>query len=281
LITGDEMRIGFILGSLALVYAGIALAIYTGQRRLIYYPDTRHVSPAGAGLAGVSERVLETPDGERVVTWYAPAKAGQPTLLYFHGNAGSLVTRVERIRAYVSRGRGILMMTYRGYGGSSGTPSEAVNVADAKLAYDFLIAQGVRAGDIIVYGESLGSGVAIQVAAEKPARGLVLDAPYTSLADVGAQVYPWLPVRAMMIDRYDSFKYLPALKLPLLVVHGARDATIPVAMGQQVYELAGGPKEIKIFPEAGHADHYLYGSFDVINGWIDRLRAHRDAERNR
>ena len=111
---------------------------------------------------------------------WARARPGQPTLLYFHGNAGSLAFRSERIRHYQARGRGVFMMSYRGYSGSTGSPSESANVADALLAYTFLVDAGVAARDIILYGESLGTGVAVQVAAQKPVAGVVLDAPYTS-----------------------------------------------------------------------------------------------------
>ena len=267
------MRLAYsLLGGATAIYLAICSLMYFNQRRLTYFPDSRRVSPAELGLSGVSEITLPTPDGETLVAWYAKAKPGEPTLLYFHGNAGSLVTRVERVRKYVERGRGILMLTYRGFGGSTGYPSEASNIADAKMSYDYLIANGLLLEDIILYGESLGSGVAVQTAAARPAGGLVLDAPFTSLADVAAERYPWVPVRWLMSDPYRSDLYLSKLKVPVLVIHGDRDDTVPVEMGRQVYELAGGPKELAIIKDAGHSDHYSFGSFDIINAWIDKLR---------
>jgi fermentation-respiration switch protein FrsA (DUF1100 family) len=164
----------------------LALIVPQLQRRLMYFPDTAHVTPSEAGLSRVAEEVLETPDGARVLAWYGKAEPGQPTILYFHGNGGSLETRSERIRKYMARGLGVFMMTYRGFGGSSGAPSESANVADATLAYDRLRALGVGATDVILYGESLGTGVAVQVAAVRPAAGLVLDAPYTSMVELAA-----------------------------------------------------------------------------------------------
>ena len=265
--------ITYIVAGLGLVYLVAALALYFNQSRLVYFPNREHVTPAHEGLAGVEELTLKTPDGEKVICWYAKAQPGQPTILYFHGNAGNISTRSERIRKYLSRGRGIFMLDYRGFGGSTGKPSEAANVADAKQAYEALRREGVAAKDIILYGESIGSGVAVQVAAESEAAGLILDAPYTALIDVAANRYRWFPVSLMMTDRYESRRYLPGLKLPLLVVHGERDQTIPVAMGREVVALHGGPKELVTFPEAGHADHYLFGSFEAIDAWIDRLRA--------
>lgn len=265
------------LGLFAL-YAVIAVAAFVLQRRLMYFPDPERVSPATFALPGVKERIIDAPDGARLISWYAPAAPGQPTILYFHGNAGNLATRSERIRRYVSRGYGVLFLSYRGYGGSTGTPSEQANVADAKLAYDTLIADGLEPQDIIVYGESLGSGVAVQVAADREVGGLVLDAPYTTIVDVAALAYPYLPVRPFMFDRYESVKYLPRVKAPLLVLHGEADRVIPVEMGRAIYAAANAPKEIATFPRADHSDHHLYGSYDEMFRWIDALMRSQDQD---
>ena len=250
----------------------LALIVPALQQRLMYFPDPRYFTPAQAGLAHVTERVLETPDGARVIAWQAKAKPGQPTILYFHGNAGSLETRDERIRKYTARGLGVFMMTYRGFGGSSGKPSEAANVADAQLAYATLAASGVAPEDIIVYGESLGTGVAVQVAAAKPVGGLVLDAPYTSMVDLAALHYPYIPGRWFMTDRYETRRHIAGVAAPLLVIHGDRDRIVPAAMGREVFALANEPKTLKTFPDAGHDDHYKFGSYDALYAWIAALR---------
>ena len=240
----------------------------------MYVPARERVAPSAIGLAGVEEIEIATPDGHRVIAWAGAARPGQPTLLYFHGNAGSLVDRAERMRKYLDRGRGVIM-AYRGYGGSTGSPSEAANVADAMLAYDTLVARGVKPGDIILYGESLGSGVAVQVASRRAVAGVILDAPYTSIVDVAALVYPWLPVRPFVWDRYETLQHVRNVAAPLLVVHGARDALIPVEMGRAVFAAANEPKTLAILPNAGHSDHPLHGSYRAINDWIDGLRTRR------
>ncbi len=245
------------------------------QLRLTYYPDPVRTPPASVGLSGVEERIIDTPDGQHLIAWWNKAHPGMPTLLYFHGNAGSLAARSERIARYKGRGIGVYMMTYRSYGGSTGTPSERSNVADAKIAYDRLAAEGVAAADIIVYGELLGTGIAVQVAAAKPVSGVVLDAPYTSLVDVAEEHYPRLPARTFMTDRYDTLKHLPRLVAPLLIVHGSEDRIVPVRMGKAVYAHAPGPKEIAVLPGAGHSDHASFGSSEVIYDWIARLRSGR------
>lgn len=255
------------------LYLAVSVWMYISQRQLMYFPVPERVDPKDEGLANIEERHLRSGDGADIVAWYGKAKPGQPTLLYFHGNAGSLATRSERIRKYMNRGRGIYMMSYRGYSGSTGKPSEANNVADAKRAYDDLISLGVRPEDVIVYGESLGSGVAVQVGADRQISGLILDAPYTSMVELAASRYPWLPVRPMLRDRYESDSYISRVRCPLLIIHGERDETIPVAMGRAMFSAANEPKQLVTFPNAGHADHHLHGSYDAINTWIDRLRA--------
>ncbi len=256
------------------VWALVTLAAYFGQRRLMYFPDRARTSPAEAGLPGVEERVLKTPDGARVIAWYGRARPGEPTLLYFHGNAGSLADRAERIRRFMGEGWGVYMMTYRGYGGGTGSPTETANVADARLAYGALLQEGVDAASIIIYGESLGSGVAVRLATERPAAGLILDAPYTSIVEVAAGAYPYLPVQYLLKDRYESQKYIAQVRMPLLILHGERDPIIPVARGRALLALANEPKRLATFPKAGHSDIYIDGNpaLDAVRKWIDDLK---------
>lgn len=253
---------------LAIAYAAVAVAAFIAQRRLMYFPDRERVSPASYGLAGVEERLIKSPDGTELVTWFARAAPGEPTVLYFHGNAGNLGNRSERIRKYVDRGLGMMMLSYRGYGGSGGSPSERNNVADARVAYEALLKEGLRPEDIVLYGESLGTGVAVQLAAQVPVAGVVLDAPYTSIVEVAAGAYPYFPVRWFLFDRYETMDHLDDVHAPLLVIHGEDDGIIPVAMGRAVYAAANGPKEIVTFPGAGHSDHHLYGSNEEVFRWI-------------
>ena len=258
----------------AVVFYAIAVAVmYFAQRRFIYFPDPTRTTPRAAGFANVVERIIATPDGEKIVAWYGKAAAGQPTLLYFHGNGGALELRAGRIAKYLDRGRGLFMMSYRGYSGSTGSPSEAANVADAKLAYEALVEDGVSPDDIILYGESLGTGVAIEVAAEKKVAGVILDSPFTSIVERAAQLYPWLPVSLLLQDRYDSIQRIRDVHVPIFILHGEADDIIPVDMGRRLFQAANEPKEIQTLPGAGHADHYKFGSFEIINRWIDRLRA--------
>lgn len=268
-----------LLATLFALGAAVALIIVLGaphiERSLMYSPDPTYTKPAETGLIGVEEETLVTPDGEKVIVWYSQPAPGQPTLLYIHGNAGTLADRSERVAAYQQLGRGICIMSYRGYSGSTGRPSERANLSDAVMTYDALIAKGLRPEDIIAYGESIGSGIAVQLAGKRPVAGIILDAPYTSIVDVAELFYPYLPARQMMRDRYETLKHLKHVEAPMLVVHGEQDSIIPVEMGRKVAEQAHGEAEIVTFPDAGHSDHYNHGSFEVINSWINRLRGGR------
>jgi fermentation-respiration switch protein FrsA (DUF1100 family) len=251
----------------------IVVAAYLGQRRLQYFPDPRRIEPAAAGLHGVREVVIKAPDGAEIVNWWGKARDEQPTLLYFHGNGGSLAERAPRIARSMDEGWGVFMMAYRGYSGSTGSPTEADNVADALRAFDYLIAYGVPASHILLYGESLGTGVAAQVAAARPAAGLILDAPYTSAVAVGLLRYPFLPIRQGMSDRYETDKVIGRVHMPLLILHGVRDPVIPVAMGREVLRLANEPKMMIEIPNGGHGDLYINGNdgFRPLKAWIAAL----------
>ncbi len=255
-------------------YAAVLLAAYLGQRRLMYFPDPERVPPAEEELTGVAERVLKTPDGQRLVAWYGKARPGQPTILYFHGNAGGLADRAPRVQRFMGEGWGVYMLAYRGYAGSSGSPSETANVADARLAYGALVEEGVDPASIIIYGESLGTGVAVRLATERPAAGLILDAPYTSIVEIAARAYFYLPVRYLLTDRYETRKYIAQVHMPLLILHGERDAVIPVANGRELLQLANEPKRLATFPNAGHSDIYVNGNpaLDAVRDWIGQLK---------
>lgn len=256
-------------------YALVVLAAWLGQRRLMYAPDPKRYSPASVGLPNFEERELVAPDGARIVTWRAKARDGQPTVLYFHGNAGGLYGRAGRAARYASAGYGLMLVSYRGYGGSTGSPSEANNVADARLAYDVLVSEGVRPEDVIVYGESLGSGVAVRLAGERKVGAVVLDAPYTSMVEMASLTYPYLPVRPLLSDRYETIRRIGEVTAPVLVLHGVKDELIPVAMGRAVHAAANEPKRIAIFADGHHTDLDEHGAVDEVRRWLDEIRAPR------
>jgi uncharacterized protein len=256
----------------AIAYAAVVAIAYAAQRKLMYFPDATRVEPARLGLEGVREVELPAPDGARIIAWYAPAPPGQPTLLYFHGNGGNLAGRALRLARYQNARLGVFMMSWRSYSGSTGSPNEQANVADARRAYDHLVGLGVKPSDVILYGESLGTGVAVQLAMEVPVAGVVLDAPYTSTVELGAKAYPFLPVKWLMHDRYESARRIAGITVPLLILHGALDTIVPVTMGRRLHALAREPKKLVIFPLGNHVDLDQHGAVDELRKWIDNLR---------
>lgn len=247
------------------IYLLVAAAAFVFQRKLLYFPNPERVTPAQAGLGGIEEISLKTPDGETLLAWFAPPRGDRPTLLYFHGNGGNLASRANRARQITSAGYGLYMLSYRGYGGSTGSPSEEAFMADAGLAYEDLTKRGAPPGKIVIYGESLGTGVATQLAARREARLLILESPFTSAVDVGARAYWFLPVRLLMADRFDSLAVIKDIDMPLLVLHGEADRIVPVEFGQRLFDAAGEPKMIWRVPGAGHEELYAHGAWE----WID------------
>ena len=234
------------------VYAVATLGMYVFQRKLQYHAENKGLTPESVGVVDATVEALTTPDGEKIIVWYAPAAEGKPTILYFHGNAGEIGDRPLRFNYYHSRGFGVAYVSYRGYGGSTGSPTEVGLITDATTAYDWLIAKGIAPQNIVLLGESLGSGIAVQIAAQKQIGAVVLNAPYTSTADVAARIYWWLPVRMLMKDQYRSMDFIADVKVPLLVVHGDQDILIPLEFGKRLFAAANEPKEMEIIQGFGH-----------------------------
>ena len=237
----------------AALYGGFVALLYAAQRSLQYFPERRRTAPRAVGLPQAEEAVLNTGDGEQVVIWHVPPREGHPVFLYFHGNGGALRWRDERFRALIADGSGLVALSYRGYGGSSGRPTEAGLLADAAAAYAFAIAR-YPAKRIVLWGESLGSAVALAVAAEKPVGHLVLEAPFTSAADVGARFCWFVPVRLLMKDQFRSDLRASMVTAPVLVVHGENDTIVPMTLGKRLHSLFQAPKRFVRVAAAGHND---------------------------
>ena len=234
-------------------YAAVLALLYVTQRAMQYFPERFRTAPAAAGLPQAEELVLDTADGERVIVWHVPPRGNKPVALYFHGNGGSLRNRVDRFRALTEDGSGLVALSYRGYGGSTGTPSEAGLIADALAAYAFTSAR-YGSERIVLWGESLGSGVAVALAAQMPVGYLILQSPFTSAADVAAQKYWFVPVRLMMKDQFRSDLRIGKVAAPVLILHGDRDDIVPTALAERLYGLINAPKRFVRMAGVGHND---------------------------
>ena len=251
-------------------YGALLALMYVFQRSLIYFPDATHTLPAQAGLPRAEEVILTSDDHEKLIAWHVPARGDKPVVLYFQGNAGALNLRAERFRWLTADGTGLLALGYRGYGGSTGKPSEDGVIRDARAAYDFARAH-YPAQRIVLFGESLGTAVAIALAAERAVAGVILDAPFTSAVDVGATAYPFAPVRWFMKDTFRSDQRIGRVSTPLLVLHGEHDSVIPISFGEQLFALAHEPKRMVRFPQGDHMNLDDYGAAKAVKEFLAAL----------
>lgn len=246
---------------LAAGYLGLGALMYLAQRALMYFPERERTTPAGAGFPQAEEVTLDTVDGEKVIAWHVAPRDDKPVVLYFHGNGGALRLRVDRFAKIAAAGVGLLALSYRGYGGSTGTPSEQGLINDARAAYDFAAAR--YPGRIALWGESLGTGVAIALAAEKPVTRVILDAPYSSTVDVAADLYWFLPVRLLMKDQFRSDERIRRVSAPVLILHGEADDIIPIRYAERLLALVPGEKRLVRFPGGYHVDLDRLGAADA------------------
>src|SRR6202171_4954759 len=223
---------------LAVSYAcGLAVLFFKQRSWLFPIPPVPRTAPAAAGFPEAEEHVLTTADNEKIIVWHVPAKPGHAVILYFPGNGDFLAGGVSRFTGMTSDGTGLGALSYRGYAGSSGQPSEQGLLRDAAAAYAFTAAR-YGADRIVVWGFSLGTGVATALAAEQPVAKLILEAPYTSIVDVAASGFPFVPVRWFLRDRFHSDQRIARMTAPLLIMHGTDDATIPIRFGERLFALA-------------------------------------------
>lgn len=243
-----------LIGACVIFYVAFTGLLFVMQRKLQYFPDPRLVAPAAVGLSGFTSVSIETPDGERLVAWLAPARDGFPTIVYFQGNGAGLAARSDRFRLFNWAGYGVFALGYRGYSGSTGAPTEAGLMADGAAAVDYLAGIGIPPGRLVYYGESLGSGVAVPLAASERTRpaAVILEAPFTSAADVAKRRYWYVPVGLLMKDQFRSMDHIASLTAPLFIVHGDADAVVPLAQGQALFAAAGEPKELMVVRGGDH-----------------------------
>jgi uncharacterized protein len=248
-------------------YCALAVLLYVFQRSMMYFPAAERVAPAAAGFAVAEEITLATPDGERVLAWHVPPRDGRPVIVYFHGNGGNLGHRVPRFRALSDLGYGILALSYRGYGGSSGRPSENGIMLDGAAAYD----EAARryGDDLVLWGESLGTAVAVSLASERSAKAVILEAPFTSTLALAKSQYPVFPITWMMKDQYRSDEKIARVRAPVLVLHGARDDIVPIAHGEALFAAVTAPKRLVRFDAGGHMDLGDHGAVAAARAFID------------
>lgn len=254
------------------IFSFVLVLIYVFQRHLIYFPD-RHTPDLKSYHAQDMEVVsLTTKDNLTLKSWYKPAEKNQPTLLYLHGNAGNIGYRMALARKFLKEGMGVFLLEYRGYGGNRGSPNEQGFYEDGQAALAFLQEQGIKSSQLVLYGESLGTGVATKLGSEHAACAIILQSPFTSLSNVARYQYPWVLLEPW--DKYNSLERIKAIHTPLLVLHGKLDRIVPYTDGLALFDAANEPKKMLTFSEKGHNN--LWGAHSFSDGVIQFVREHCD-----
>lgn len=255
--------------ALAIGYAVLAVALFFYQPNLLYFPDMPgrelEVTPAAIGL-DYETLTLTTGDDERLNAWFIPAEEARGTLLFCHGNAGNISHRLESIHIFHKLGLSVLIFDYRGYGQSSGIPSEAGTYRDAESAWRYLVdVRGIRPERIILFGRSLGASIAAELASRTTPAGVILESAFTSVPDVAAGLYPWLPVRWLSRYRYNTLEYLADIRSPVLIIHSHDDEIIPYSNAEILLAASHEPKQL-LKLRGGHNDGFLVSRTDYLRG---------------
>lgn len=251
-----------------IIYLAIVIGMYLGQRKLIYRPDKTPVSAVDVQAIGAQLVETRSADGVTTSHLYYPAVQGHPTIIVFHGNAGNIDDRLDKAQRFIASNYGVIVVGYRGFGGNDGEPTEDGLYADARAALAFLQDRGVERDTVVLYGESLGTGVASKMAAEGRGFALILESPFTSVADVAQDHYWYLPARLLVHDRFDTLSRVGDIDVPVLIMHGERDAVVPFSHGQRLK--ASFKQEVQTFfvVPAAHTDLYDFGAMDAVAHFV-------------
>ena len=232
----------FIIISISLIYLSVLVFLFFFQRSLLYHPKENNYF--GDKLEVDIEKVqIRTVDNINLLGWFHKKDLKKfKTIVYFHGNAGKLENRIHKLNHFKDMDVNFLIISWRGFSGNSGKPSEQGLYKDGTSAIDWLKSKGLAEEDIIVYGESLGTGIATQVVQNKNFAGLILETPFTSMVDAAKNIYPYIPIGLLLKDKYENDKKIKNINIPVLVMHGEADQIVPFKMGKKIYEIANQPK---------------------------------------
>lgn len=249
-----------------LIYFALLTGLFLAQRDFLYVPSYNKPLLTSAGIIGMEEIKVQTKDNLTLFGWYkAPAVPEKPTILWFHGNASDVGWSAVRAMPFIKQGYGVLLAEYRGYSSNPGKPTEEGLYADGRAFWEWLKDHDTKPENIILYGESLGSAVALQLAYENPVLfTLVLEAPFTSVLDIARTRYPMVPVSMLLKDRYDNAAKIRAVRAPIIIVHGDADKVVPLAYGQSLYENAPEPKSMIVIQGGGHNDLYQHRAAERV-----------------
>jgi len=260
-----------IFSTLVSIYLIITFVLYFTQRNLLYHPVENNYS--GDELTVKIEKVkILTEDNLELLAWYHKKDINNyKTILYFHGNAGSLENRIHKINHFDKMNVNFLLFAWRGFSGNKGKPTEQNLYKDARGAIKWLREKGINEENIIIYGESLGTGIATEIAQNNNFAGVILESPFTSMTEAAASKYPIFPIRLLLKDKYESNKKIKNIKSPILIMHGKEDRIVPFWMGKKLYELANEPKYSYFSKYDDHMMEFNKDLISSINLFIESL----------
>ena len=266
-----KMYILSIVGLAVLIYLIISLILYSSQRSLLYHPTENNYS--GDMLTVSIEKIkIKNDDNIELQAWYHEKNIEKyKTILFLHGNAGSLENRIYKLNHFNNLDINFLILAWRGFSGNKGKPTENGLYTDAKSGLQWLATKGIKEENIIIYGESLGTGVATEIAQNTNFAGIILESPFTSMVDAGKSKYPIFPVRLLLKDRYESNKKIKNIKSPILIMHGEVDKLVPFWMGKKLYELANEPKYSYFSKYDDHMMEYNDELLNTLKVFIESL----------
>ena len=258
------------LSSLIIAYIVLIIFIYFYQRNLLYHPSENNYQ--NDKIQFNYDEIFITVDEEiQLKSWIIKKDFKKfKTLVIFHGNAGHLSNRIYKLNELYKLDINILLISWRGFSGNKGSPTENNLYKDAKAAIKWLNEEGVSNNQIILYGESLGSGVAVEVGKENNFNSIILESPFTSIENSAKIYYPYLPVRLILKDRYDSISKIKMINIPILVMHGEKDDVVPFSMGKELFEKANSPKESYFTPDDDHMMEFNSSLLKNIKDFIEK-----------
>ena len=258
-----------IIIGLVLIYASVLVLLFIFQRNLMYHPNENNYF--GDKLEVNIEKVnIKTPDNLSLLGWFHKKDLNKfKTIIYFHGNAGTLENRIHKLNHFKNMGVNFLIIAWRGFSGNEGKPTENGLYLDGMSAVNWVLDQGVKEENLILYGESLGTGIATEIAQNKNFAGVILETPFTSMINAAKEFYPYIPVNLLLKDRYENYKKIKNINIPILIMHGEQDTIVPFKMGKKMYQLANEPKYFYFTKYDDHMMEYDEPMIKTLKNFIE------------
>ena len=253
------------------IYLVLIIILYFYQGKLLYHPNVNSYTEVNNLIPKIEKVNITTSDNHHLLGWFYKKDISKKTILFFHGNAGSLENRIYKLNHFENLDLNFLIIAWRGFSGNSGKPNEKGLYDDAKSALNWLESKEIKEENIILFGESLGTAVAIEIAQNKNFAGMILESPFTSMVEMGKKYYSFFPVSFLLKDRYESIKKIKNIHIPVLVMHGKKDSIVPFEMGEKIYNSANSPKFYYFTEYDDHMMDYNKLLLEELKSFVESL----------